>query len=211
MQKRLLLVGILIFILTGCTRIDNDDQNYVGLVVNCLNNKAITNDVALGYKYYLPRGVKLVKNYDYNQKFLIDDTYLYMFVDINSYYYKSSINYNDDNDYFYYQKISYDGKNGYIKITDDDDSYFTEILYNYAKVEFYSDYNSLNKMITLSSIVLNSIDYNDVIIEKVLMENSGSSSEITYEIAKPDDASNNFSQYLEEYVQEDEEENLPDK
>lgn len=212
MQKRMLLVGMVIFILTGCTRIDNNNQDYVNSVVNCLNNKSITNDVALGYKYYLPKGVKLIKKYDYNQKFLVDDTYLYLFVDINGYYYKSKIDDGGKNNYFYYRKISYDGKNGYIKINQDGDSYFVGVVYNYAMMEFYVDYDNLNKMIILSSIMINSIEYNDVIIERVLDEGQGSTSEITYEIEKPEDASNNFAQYLEEYVQEeDNEEKLPDE
>ena len=41
-------------------------------------------------------------------------------------------------------------------------------------------------------------------IEKVLEGNLGEFSEVTYEIKKPDGASSNFSQYLEEYVQKEE-------
>lgn len=211
MQKKFLLVSVLILVLTGCVRIDKTNDDYANLVVNCLNNNSFTNDVALGYKYYLPKGVKLIKNYDYNQKFLIGDVALYMYVDINGYYYKSKLKYGDS-DYFYYQKINYNGKMGYIQIIKDGSAYFTRIIYNYAKIEFYSDYDSLSKLITLSSIILNSIDYNKVVIEKILDESLGSFSEITYEIEKPDDASNNFSQYLEEYVQEESsEEKLPDE
>lgn len=211
MQKKLLLVIVLIVLLTGCVRIDEVRDDYASLVVSALNNRSVTNDVALGYKYYLPRGVKLIKNYDYNQKFMIDDTYLYMFVDINSYYYKAELKDIDSSNCFYYQKISYDGKNGYLSIIKEDSKYFTVIVYNYAKMEFYSDYDDLNKLITLSSIILNSVDYNDVVIEKILDESLGSFSEITYELEKPEDASSNFSQYLEEFVKEDTEEELPDE
>ena len=68
----------------------------------------------------------------------------------------------------------------------------------------------------LSSIIINSIDYNDKIIENVLNGNFGEFSDVTYEVEKPIDASNNFSQYLEEYVQKeddkkDEKEQLPDE
>ena len=49
-------------------------------------------------------------------------------------------------------------------------------------------------------------------IEKVLEGDLGQFSEFTYEVKKPDGASSNFSQYLEEYVQkEDETEQLPDE
>jgi hypothetical protein len=212
MQKKILLISICIFVLTGCVRIDKDsNQDYADLVVNCLKNNAYTNDVALGYKYYLPKGVKLLKNYNYNQKFLVGTANLYMYVDINSYYYKTDINYDDSNS-FYYEKINYDGKSGYIKIDKVDNNYYTKIVYNYAKMEFYSDYVDLNKLISFSAIILNSIDYNKKIIEKVLDENLGEYSDITYEIQKPEDASSNFSQYLEEYVQDDDAKaKLPDE
>ena len=212
MQKKILLLTIILILLTGCVKIDKNNQDYSKYVVNSLKDKSITNNVALGYKYYLPRGVKKIKDYDYNQKFLVGDTYLYMFVDINSYYYKSKLKKDSDTNDYYYQQISYDGKTGYIKITKKNDKYFIKLLYNYAKIEFYSDYDNINKLLTISSIILNSVDYNKKVIEKVVDESLGSSKEFTYEIEKPIDASNNFSQYLEEYVtEESEEEELPDE
>ena len=50
-------------------------------------------------------------------------------------------------------------------------------------------------------------------IEKVLDESLASSREFTYEFKKPTDASNDFSQYLEEYVKDDDskQEKLPDE
>lgn len=211
MQKKILLVSILILILSGCVKIDKNNQNYISIINNCLNTKTISNDVALGYKYYLPKGVKLIKNYDYNQKFSVGQNDLYMYVDINSYYYKSKLK-KQTSDNYYYHKIKKGKKTGYISISKSNNLYFTKIVYNYAKMEFYSNSNDLNNLITLSTIILNSIDYNDIIIEKVLGENLGDYSEITYELKKPEDASNDFSQYLEEYVQEDKtEKKLPDE
>lgn len=211
MQKKILLVSILILILSGCAKIDKNSQNYISIINNCLNTKTISNDVALGYKYYLPKGVKLIKNYDYNQKFSVGQNDLYMYVDINSYYYKSKLK-KQTSDNYYYHKIKKGKKTGYISISKSNNLYFTKIVYNYAKMEFYSNSNDLNNLITLSTIILNSIDYNDIIIEKVLGENLGDYSEITYELKKPEDASNDFSQYLEEYVQEDKaEKKLPDE
>lgn len=213
MRKKMLLVVGLVILLTGCVRIDKGDNDYNKIIVDCLSNEAITNSVALGYKYYIPKGVKLIENYDYNQKFLVGDDYLYLYVDIISYYYKNKLNDDSSDDCYYYQKISYDGKNGYIKISLEDYRYFVKIVYNYSKVEIYTDYDNLNKVISLGTIILNSIDYNNEVIEKVTNEYLGSFSEITYEVEKPEDASNNFSQFLEEYIQEEEEdtsEQLPD-
>ena len=80
-------------------------------------------------------------------------------------------------------------------------------------MEFCCNDANLNKLITTSSIILNSITYNRVVIEKVLDESLASSREFTYEFKKPTDASNDFSQYLEEYVKDDDskQEKLPDE
>lgn len=213
MRKKLLII-VLVILLTGCAKVDKSNNDYNELIVGCLSKKTITNNVALGYKYYVPKGVKLIKNYDYNQKFLVDDDYLYLYVDITSYYYKKELTYEESNGSYYYSKISYDDKKGYIKITKDDYGYFVKIVYNYSKVEAYTDYDNLNKVVSLGTIILNNIDYNNKVIKKIMNESLGSFSEVTYEVDKPDDASNNFSQYLEEYVQEEEEdssEQLPDE
>lgn len=210
MQKKILFLLLILILLTGCVKIDNKNTNYADYVVSCLGNKSYVNNVAMGYKYYLPRGIKKVNDFDYNQKFLIDDVYLYMFVDINSFYYKTDFKVEKDGSY-YFQQINYDGKYGYVKIIKGDDRFFTRVVYNYAKIEFYSEEEDINKLLTMSAVILNSIKYNKIVIEKVLDEDFGTSKEISYSLEKPVDASSNFSQYLEEYVKEEKkEEKLPD-
>ncbi len=212
MQKKIVILLITLILFTGCSKIDNKDDNHGSYAIDCLGKKNYTNNVAVGYKYYLPKGVKLITDYDYNQKFLVDNINLYMFVDINSYYYKTNLRIDKNNKDYYFQKISYDGKYGYLKIIKDGEKYFTRIMYNYAKIEFYSDKESINKLITVSTVILNSIKYNKIVIEKVLDESLGASKELTYSIEKPIDASSNFSQFLEEYVtEEDSKEKLPDE
>ena len=211
MQKKWILVIILI-LFTGCTKINDEDTKHASYVVNCLGNKSYVNNVAVGYKYYLPKGVKKLKDFDYNQKFAFNDSYLYMFVDINSYFYKTNSEMKESVGDYYFQKISYDGKYGYVKIIQDNDYYFTRVFYNYAKIEFYSKKKDINKLLSVSATILNSIKYNKKVIEKILDESVGASKEFSYEIEKPVDASNSFSQYLEEYVtEEDTKEKLPDE
>lgn len=203
------MMALILF--TGCVKIDDNDSRHADYVVSCLGNKSHINNVAVGYKYYLPKGVKLISDFDYNQKFLFDDINLYMFVDINSYYYKTDVEVKHDTDDYYFQSINYAGKSGYIKIIKNGDRYYTRLLYNYAKIEFYSDKKDINKLLTISSIILNSIKYNNIVIKDILDDSLGTSREVTYEIEKPADAKNSFSQYLEEYVTEEEEKvELPD-
>jgi len=205
MHKKILLICF-VFLLVGCKKIESN-ENYIGFVNNCLNDDYVTNEVSLGYQYYIPKGVKKVHDYDYNQVFLVDDSKMYLYVDIISYFYQEqkSDNLTGNGDY-YYQPINYQKKNGYLSIVLKDEQYFVTIMYHYSKIEVYTTKENLSKVITLASIILNSIDYNDTVIEKVLQGDLGQFSEFTYEVDKPDDASSNFSQLLEEYVQKEEEE-----
>ena len=106
----------------------------------------------------------------------------------------------------YYEIFNLGDKNGYIFIEKNNEQYYLSVVYNYSKIEGYVEKEMINKVITLSSIILNSIDYNEMVIEKILEGDLGQFSEFTYEVDKPEGASSNFSQYLEEYVQKDDEE-----
>ena len=211
MCKKLVLICF-VLLLCGCKRL-NEHVSYIELVNNCLEDKEISNDVSLGYQYYVPRGVSKVHDYDYNQVFFAYNTSIYLYVDIISYYYKKELQSVETGNEFYFEDIHYNGKSGYLKIEKMEESYFVTILYHYSKIELFTNEENLNKMITIGSIILNSIHYNDVVIEKVMERDLGEFAEFTYEVDKPEGASSNFSQYLEEYVQkeEKEEEELPDE
>lgn len=216
MKKKILLV-LFLMLLTGCVRTDINNGDYKELVSQVINNKTNgTNEVANGYRFYVPKGVRLIENDSNNQIFMGMGTKIYMYVDITSYYYKNLLNYKDIEDSYYFSKVSSGDKTGFIKITKtDDDKFYVEIVYNYAKVEVYTDQYNLNDIIALSSILLNNISYNDNIIENLLDDNHNSGSDITYNIDKPEDASSDFTQYLNEYITEEEadtgSEKLPDE
>lgn len=201
MHKKLILIFCLL-LLCGCKQI-NENNNYIDTVYNCLGYSGRTNSVALGYKYYVPKGVIKIKDYDYNQVFLIDDCYLYLYVDIVSYFHGEELNDLSNNNEYYYEKINYDNKKGYILVKEDLEQYYFTMVYNYSKIEGYVPKDKINKIITLSSIILNSIEYNRTVIEKILEGDLGQFSEFTYEVDKPEGAGSNFSQYLEEFVQKE--------
>ena len=212
MCKKLILLCCLL-LLVGCQKV-TDNENYIESVNVCLSDKTKSNNVSQGYKYYLPKGVKKIQDYDYNQIFLIDDYNVYLYVDIISYFYEKNLqNVEVEDDIYYYETIDYNGKKGYIKINKvHEDNYFINIVYHYSKIEANVPKDKLNKVITLSSIILNSIEYNDSVIEKILEGDFGEFSEFNYEVDKPEGASSNFSQILEEYVQKEEStEQLPDE
>ena len=209
MKKKFLLIMVLLLCI-GCTRIDNNYNDIIDSVTK--NNSNIYNTTALGYKYYLPLGISKVYDKDYNQKFKINNTYMYLYVDIVSYYYKNNLNLDDNdsnNSYFYTRINSSDNKTGYVKITKDYDKYFIKVVYNYAKIEAYVHEWEISDVLSYAMIILDSINYNDKLVESIILEELYSSSFKEYKIKKPEDAESKFSEYLSEYVGE-EEAKIPD-
>lgn len=199
-MKKILLPLFVILLLTGCTKIDKETKEYKDIVNNILiNNNHNVNKASMGYKYYMPIGVSLTYNSDFNKEFKIKDTKIVLFVDIISYYYKNSLNYELENkNIYYYAKID----DGYIAIQENEDNYYLKIVYNYAKIESFVKEDNLIDIIAYSTIILNSISYNDNLISNTIEKGINIGNEITYEIEKPDDSVSKFSQYLQEYVQD---------
>ena len=108
MYKKILFICF-IFLLAGCTNI-NDNKDYVSLVKNCFTSKKVINDVSLGYKYYVPKGMEKIHDYDYNQVFLNEDVSIYLYVDVISYYYKK---------YFQSYNIHQNSKNNHLSVVTD--------------------------------------------------------------------------------------------
>lgn len=208
-MKKVLILCALLILCIGCTRIDNV-SDYKVIIDNIISKNNInTNTASMGYKYYLPMGVKKVYDKDYNQKFKYEDINMYLYVDAVSYYYHNSLNFKDETDNIFYYKINNGDKTGYVVINQNEDDYFLKIIYNYAKIESHVSKEKLNEVIANSMIILNSIDYNDNLIEKILEDEYYSSTAEEYKIRKPDNTTSKFSEYLSEYVV-DEETVIPD-
>jgi len=205
-MKKFLLPLFIILLLTGCSKIDINTTEYRDIINSILiKENHNVNTASMGYKYYIPIGVNLIYDGDLNKEFKIKDTKLVLYVDIISYYYKYNLNYEEVNkNIYYYSKI----KDGYISITKNEKDYYLKIIYNYAKIESYVKEEDLEEVIAYSTIILNSIVYNDNLISNFIEKGVSFGNEMTYEIDKPEDSKSNFSQYLQEYVQEQEEDEL---
>ena len=68
----------------------------------------------------------------------------------------------------------------------------------------YFSYNDMPLVISNSLMILNSIKYNDNLIELELDIASNDGREVKYELDKPDDSGSTFSQVLQEYVEPEE-------
>lgn len=205
-MKKILILCTLLLLCTGCTRIDNTN-NYSTIINNVINNDVKVNTASMGYKYYLPVGVSKIYDKDYNQKFKYEDIYMYLYVDAVSYYHQNNLNFKniDKTDNYFYYEISNNKKIGYILIEKtDNDRYFLKMIYNYAKIETYVPERKIGNVIANGMIILNSIDYNDNLIKKILEDDHYSSTSKEYKIKKPDNTESKFSEYLSEYAVDEE-------
>lgn len=211
-MKKLVFFVVIALILTGCTRVTNNLDDVIDATMS--KEGTYVNTVSTGYELYVPSGVLQIIDNDYNQKFKIKDRYVYLYVDTISYYYKNSLNYKSNGDYnYYYRALQLNDKVGYVGVNKiDDDNYFCEIVYNYTKIEFYSSLEDLPIIMANCLIIQNSIKFNDNLISTELENTANDGGDIKYELDKPKDSQSTFSQYLQEYVTEEEEEVvLPDE
>jgi len=211
-KKNFIFFVIFALLLSGCTKITNNLDEVVKATMT--GSKLKANTVSTGYEIYIPTGVKQVKDSEYNQKFKIKNRYVYLYVDTISYFYKNSLNYKSEGDYsYYYKELDLNGKIGYIGINKvKDNLYFCEVVYNYSKMEFYTDADDLSYILANVLIMQKSIKYNDGLISMELESNISDGRELKYELDSPKDSESTFSDYLQEYVSPEEPEvTLPEE
>lgn len=207
-MKKIVIPLVLILILTGCSKVYKTD-NYVEIVNTILNNSnKNVNKSSYGYNYYLPIGVNLVSDGKYNKNIKYKENNLILYVDVVSYFYKNKLNHDLDNkqDNYYFNNFN----DGYIVINKEEDGYYLKIVYNYAKIESYVKDYDLVDVISYSTIILNSISYNDTLIDNIILKGENYSNELVYEIDKPSGSESKFSEYLQEYVQDTSDEEIED-
>lgn len=92
-MKKYITILLLLFLLSGCVSIRNE-ADYNEVANNIIKtNSHLYNRTSTGYKYYLPQGVNLISDSEFNQKLVVNNTYMYLYVDIVSYYYKTNNDY----------------------------------------------------------------------------------------------------------------------
>ena len=197
-MKKILLLGLVTLILTGCT-IVRIDTTSIDNILNVVLSKENTlyNRVGRGYKYYVPRGVTYIDSSGSNDKLYSNGVYYYLYLDEIGYYYKKSINYKVDNSKYYSRKINNKGNLGYLEITKQDDLYLIEFVYNYARIEALVPKDDINDTVLNCSYILSTIKYNHNIIKLSLSENFLQNKEETYDVfsSKKEDNDDNFLKY----------------
>jgi len=171
MKKKLIFLLSICLLLTGCAmyRVDNVTYEEITNIV-FLENTPNPNTALRGYKLYLPVGMTLMSDANNNNIIYSSNNKYYLYVDLISYYNKTFIDYKiSEQDAYFSKDLNYDNKLGYIKITEFNDKYLLEVMYNNAKIEVIT--NDLNIDLAKSLIILKSITFNDKVIESLLGNN----------------------------------------
>ena len=207
MKKVLLIIG-LIFLITGCTNVN--DLTYEEIIQNFGTISSRTNTYRTGYRYYLPRGMQVNDSTLFNE-ILEDGKYTYyLYVDAVSYLNQVEYEYEDNEDSLYSTAISNEDKFGYVEINlRENDKYLVEIMYNYAKIEVIVDEDAINEVLLSAISILKSIVYNNNVITNLLEDNVLNFAEEEFDIFNNNDSDNESIQVGEDEFNPTEEE-IPD-
>ena len=206
-MKKIYAFFLSLLLLTGCSTIDlySNQNNAIKILNDAFLRKInLYNNVFEGYKFYTPRGLKVIDKNKYNCKILTDDETLYLYVDVVSYYYKKTKPYYTKNNMVVSKDLSYDGKTGYLQVTEINNKYFIEFMYNYSKIEAYINKDNLNETILNMTYILASIDYNDNAIKTLVDQNALDYKEEKFDIFESKSDKSNFLEALEKYDNYDE-------
>lgn len=199
-MKKILLLGLAVLILTGCT-IVRIDTTSIDNILNVVLSKENTlyNRVGRGYKYYVPRGVTYIDSSGSNDKLYSNGVYYYLYLDEISYYYQKSLDYKEDDSKYYSRRIDNDGKLGYLEITKQDDLYLIEFVYNYARIEALVPEEDINDTVLNSSYILSTIKYNSNIVKLSLEDDFLQNKEEKYDVfSAKNQNDDSFLRYEEE-------------
>ena len=208
MHKIIPILLIAVFF-TGCNinkvNLTNDE------IVNKLDdaNLLLANSSLYGVKFYLPRGMSIVDFNDYNQKIKYRDTYIYLYMDMVGYHYKTKINYEENSELYYSKKLENqeEDMDGFIQIKKVFEGYLLEAYYNYTKIEVIFNKEDELDILANISYILGSVKYNDEVISSMFFEEKMEFREKSFDLFRKDQAEIDFKEYLEaydKYIEEDE-------
>ena len=205
MKKKFILFSLFVCILfTGCTTIS--DKSLEEIIDAGTDRDAIVyNKYRKGYKYNLPRGLTVIDSTEYNE-IIKDDKYVYyLYVDAVSHYNKVIEKYEVNGESYESMQISFEDKYGYLEINSiEEDKYFIEIMYNYAKIEVIVRECDVKIAVADALSILASIDFNNDVLKNLLDDEVSQFSEFEIDIFET--VSNNDSQYLGTVEEKEEDE-----
>ena len=114
-MKKVLILLLFILTLCGCEYKSKYNEMDINKLFDTFlaNNTNLANHSTNGYKYYLPRGVKVVKSKEYNEELYSNGNYYYLYIDAVGYFYKNNIDYELDDSLYFSKSFDYNNKTGY--------------------------------------------------------------------------------------------------
>ncbi len=207
--KKILLILVMIISLYGCSNIKN--LSYDDIVGNFSEKVKKPNTFKQGYQYYVPKGLHVD---DSGTNFAIltsSDVTYYLYFDLISYHEKQDLVLTNSNSANYFKQLNYDNKLGYVSIKLwENNQYFIEIMYNYAKIEVMVDESLINKTLINSISILKSVKYNDTIIEKLLNDDNLNYTEEVFDLFNKVNNNSNSLNYVESNVDNQDEFEIKD-
>ncbi|MFA7514855.1 MAG: hypothetical protein ACOXZW_01470 [Bacilli bacterium] len=210
-MRTFLVLLLMMISLTGCN-INKIDNNYDKNIDHILRtNQTLYNYVGQGYKYYLPNGVRLETEKEYNQILYSSGQRYYLYIDIISYFHQTKYTYEFNVKAYYSRPLNFDNKQGYLEINKINNRFLLEIMYNYAKIEAVVPKNYINKAIIDSCYILSSLNFNDAVIQTLIGDNILDFKEEKFNIFEPTRTEKSFLDYIYEYDNpDDNKEQFPD-
>jgi len=177
----LLLVFLCIFI-TGCE--DLQKMSIEDIIAAGTERKiTVYNKYRKGYKYNLPKGLDVRDGLEYNEIIMSKDYTYYLYIDAVSYYNKVIEKYEVSDKAYLSKQISFEDKYGYLEINElEDNKYFIEIMYNYAKIEVIVKKNDIHLVVANAISVLTSVHFNDNVLKTLLEEETSQFREFDFNI-----------------------------
>lgn len=210
MKKKLLVCFCLLLFTSGCTSLKQESYDSI-VSLGISSSLSLQNTYRSGYKYYLPKGLKMLNHEGSNEIFSFEDIIFHMYVDRVSYFHNVRKSYDVKSDIFYSRELLQDDKFGYLEIKNlENQKYFVEIMYNYAKIEVIVDKEMMPDVLAYSTSILSSISYQDEVLASLMGEDALTTSEVLYNIFESAETESEYLQIVEEYGQYEEKDELVD-
>ena len=125
----------------------------------------------------------------------------YLYIDVISYYHKTPIKYEEDKSLYYSKHFDSTKKAGYLEVSGakDNNKYYVEFVYNYAKMEALVSRDDLVDVITNMAYILRSVSYNDKVLDSLVGENILSYAEETFTLFETEASQSDFIDVVSKY------------
>lgn len=207
--KKIFIIIFFSLFLVGCTMVE--DMSYKDIINIFNSNPKRANISRRGYKYYLPNSMESINRGDYYEILKLKKSYYYLYVDMISYINKLENQYEINSKAKYSELITIGDKYGYLEINLlENEKYLIEIMYNYAKIEVMVNEDSINEALCYSVNILNSIEYNNSVINSLLSDDTLNYTEEEFNLFETGVDNSNKLEYIEQIEEIEEDNTLTD-